>query len=106
MAVNVSIRIDETLKSQLQELLNALGMDMTTFFVIAAKQAVRDQAMPFLPNLNTNINTRVMQPDNQINMRICQDIRSERKTVMPTAIEPVIDNKVVEAEWKSTFCDK
>lgn len=28
---NVTVRIDETLKAQLQELLSNLGMDMTTF---------------------------------------------------------------------------
>lgn len=43
----VTIRIDQTLKSELQRLLSDLGMDMTTFFTIAAKQAVREQALPF-----------------------------------------------------------
>lgn len=50
----VTIRIDQTLKSELQRLLSDLGMDMTTFFTIAAKQAVREQALPFLPNMNQN----------------------------------------------------
>ena len=36
---NVTMRIDENLKSQLQELVSNLGMDMTTFFTMAAKQA-------------------------------------------------------------------
>ncbi len=44
---NVAMRIDETLKSQLQELMSNLGLDMTTFFTMAAKQAVREQALPF-----------------------------------------------------------
>ena len=50
----VTIRIDQTLKSELQRLLSDLGMDMTTFFMIAAKQAVREQALPFLQNMNQN----------------------------------------------------
>ena len=50
---NVTVRIDETLKAQLQELLSNLGMDMTTFFTMAAKQAVREQALPFKPTMNT-----------------------------------------------------
>ena len=33
---NVAMRIDETLKSQLQELMSNLGLDMTTFFTMAA----------------------------------------------------------------------
>lgn len=48
---NVTMRIDETLKSQLQTLMSNLGMDMTTFFTLAAKQAVREQALPFQPRL-------------------------------------------------------
>lgn len=49
---NITIRIDETLKAQLQELMSELGMDITTFFTLAAKQAVREQALPFLPRTN------------------------------------------------------
>ena len=52
---NVTMRIDETLKAQLQELMSNLGLDMTTFFTMAAKQAVREQALPFHPNMNTGI---------------------------------------------------
>lgn len=55
---SVTMRLDETLKVQLQELLSNLGMDMTTFFTISAKQAVREQAIPFqitmdVPNKET-----------------------------------------------------
>lgn len=52
---SVTMRIDETLKAQLQELMSNLGMDMTTFFTMAAKQAVREQALPFHPNMNTGM---------------------------------------------------
>lgn len=48
---NITIRIDENLKGQLQELLFELGMDVTTFFTLAAKQAVREQALPFQPKI-------------------------------------------------------
>ena len=55
---NITMRIDEDLKSQLQELVSNLGMDMTTFFTISAKQAVREQRIPFaismdIPNADT-----------------------------------------------------
>ena len=59
MAVtNITMRIDEELKAQLQELVSNLGMDMTTFFTLSAKQAVREQRIPFdicmrLPNKDT-----------------------------------------------------
>lgn len=48
-STNVTMRMDETLKSQLQELMSNLGLDLTTFFTMAAKQAVREQALPFRP---------------------------------------------------------
>ncbi len=48
---NITMRIDEQLKGQLQELMSNLGMDMTTFFTLAAKQAVREQALPFQPRM-------------------------------------------------------
>lgn len=55
---NITMRIDEELKVQLQELVSNLGMDMTTFFTISAKQAVREQRIPFaismdIPNEET-----------------------------------------------------
>ena len=52
---NVTMRIDENLKIQLQELMSNLGLDMTTFFTMAAKQAVREQALPFHPDMNTGL---------------------------------------------------
>lgn len=39
---NITMRMDEDLKARLQELLGNLGMDMTTFFVMTAKQAIRE----------------------------------------------------------------
>ena len=44
---NVTMRIDTKVKAQLQELMSGLGLDMTTFFTMAAKQAIREQRIPF-----------------------------------------------------------
>ena len=49
---NVTMRMDEDLKKQLQEIVSNLGMDMTTFFTISAKQAVREQRIPFDISMN------------------------------------------------------
>ena len=57
---NVTMRIDETLKSQLQELMSNLGLDMTTFFTMAAKQAVREQALPFHPDMNSVVRLQIL----------------------------------------------
>lgn len=58
---NVTMRIDETLKDQLQELMSNLGLDMTTFFTMAAKQAVREQALPFKPDMNETPNIETLK---------------------------------------------
>lgn len=55
---NITMRIDAGVKAQLQELMSELGLDMTTFFTMAAKQAIREQRIPFeisrdIPNAET-----------------------------------------------------
>lgn len=55
---NLTMRIDDELKKQAEELFNELGMNMTTAFTIFAKQAVREQRIPFeitreVPNAET-----------------------------------------------------
>ncbi len=49
---NITMRMDEDLKLQLQELVSNLGMDMTTFFTLSAKQAIREQGLPFDVTMN------------------------------------------------------
>ena len=44
---NITIRIDDEVKAQLQELVAELGLDITTYFTMAAKQAIREQRIPF-----------------------------------------------------------
>ena len=44
---NVTMRMDAKVKSQLQELMADLGLDLTTYFTMAAKQAIREQRIPF-----------------------------------------------------------
>lgn len=50
---NITMRIDSKLKADLQELVSNLGMDMTTFVTLAAKQAVREQRIPFEISMRT-----------------------------------------------------
>ncbi len=47
MTTNVTIRMDEKLKKEAEDLFNDLGMNMTTAFTIFVKQAVRQQSIPF-----------------------------------------------------------
>ena len=55
---NVSIRMDDNLKKQAEDLFNDLGMNLTTAFTIFVKQAIREQGIPFeitreIPNRET-----------------------------------------------------
>ena len=50
---NITIRMDEELKKQAEELFADLGLSMTTAFLAFTKQAVREQRIPF--NLSRNV---------------------------------------------------
>ena len=45
---NVTIRMDSVLKQEAEALFSDLGLNMTTAFVAFAKQAVREQRIPFM----------------------------------------------------------
>ena len=60
-ATTITFRIDENLKAKLQTLVNNLGMDITTFFTMSAKQAVMDQAIPFQPKMKGIYNNKAYQ---------------------------------------------
>lgn len=43
----VSLRFDDEMKRQLDEMCEEMGMNLTTFFMIYAKKALRDRRIPF-----------------------------------------------------------
>ena len=91
---NITIRVDEKLKAELQELLSYLGLDMTTFFTLAAKQAIREQAIPF--NVSMNVG--------HYNER---DYELARKNTLYNedgrAVIPKDDEWLEETEWDDLF---
>ena len=81
---NITMRIDEDLKSQLQELVSNLGMDMTTFFTISAKQAVREQRIPF------SVSMDVLNADT---IRAIDDVRQGRNLSGPfSSVEELMED--------------
>jgi addiction module RelB/DinJ family antitoxin len=48
---SITMRIDEDIKIQSQNLLSELGMDVTTYLTLALKQLIREQALPFQPSV-------------------------------------------------------
>lgn len=45
--INVTIRMDEQLKAQAEELFSDLGLSLSSAITMFAKQAVREQRIPF-----------------------------------------------------------
>lgn len=44
---NITIRMDETLKKEADQLFGEMGMNISTAFNIFVRQAIRDRAIPF-----------------------------------------------------------
>lgn len=45
--INVTIRMDEQMKQQVDELFSDLGMSLSAAITVFLKQALREQAIPF-----------------------------------------------------------
>ncbi len=45
--VTVSLRFDESMKKDLDDMCDEMGMNLTTFFMIYAKKALRERKIPF-----------------------------------------------------------
>ena len=43
----ISLRFDDEMKKELDEMCDEMGMNLTTFFMIYAKKALRDRKIPF-----------------------------------------------------------
>lgn len=91
---SITIRVDEKLKAELQRLMSNLGLDMTTFFTLAAKQAVREQKIPFDVSMNVG----------EYNER---DYELARKNTLYNedgrAVIPKDDEWLEETEWDDMF---
>ncbi len=51
-AINMSFRVDKNLKTQADELFKSLGMNTSVALNMFLTQSVREQALPFTPNMN------------------------------------------------------
>lgn len=43
----ISLRFDDSMKKELDEMCDEMGMNLTTFFMIYAKRALRERKIPF-----------------------------------------------------------
>ncbi|MBR1454881.1 MAG: type II toxin-antitoxin system RelB/DinJ family antitoxin [Lachnospiraceae bacterium] len=51
----ISLRVENDLKTKIEELCESIGMNVSTFFTIYAKKAVKEQAIPFSLTSNEDI---------------------------------------------------
>ena len=91
---SVTIRIDEKLKDELQKLMSNLGLDMTTFFTMAARQAVREQKIPF------DVSMKI--PTYDINDYLMA-MRNTKFNENGRAVIPLGDEWRDETEWDDMF---
>ena len=56
----ISLRFDDQMKKELDEMCEAMGMNLTTFFMIYAKKALRDRKIPFELEAPIVANTKII----------------------------------------------
>lgn len=71
---NLSIRIDKELKKEANLTLKAMGLDMSTAVKMFLAQVVRDQSLPFTPNIKS---TKKALWDKEIEEAILNGVRIE-----------------------------
>lgn len=67
---NITIRMDTEIKKQAEELFADLGLNLTTAFNVFAKQAIREQRLPFIISKSHNLETiqTIEDSRNRINL--------------------------------------
>ena len=60
-SVNMSFRVDKDLKKQADELFKSLGMNTSVALNMFLTQSVRQQALPFLPDMCITIQSKDLQ---------------------------------------------
>lgn len=60
-SVNMSFRVDKSLKKQADELFKNLGMNTSVALNMFLTQSVRQQALPFLPDMCLKMSSKEVQ---------------------------------------------
>ncbi|MBJ7688485.1 type II toxin-antitoxin system RelB/DinJ family antitoxin [Weissella sp. GP1] len=47
---NITIKVDESLKHEAEDILDDMGLNMTTLFTMTLKRVVHDRQLPFTPS--------------------------------------------------------
>ena len=74
--INVTIRMDEQLKAQADELFSDLGLSLSSAIAMFAKQAVREQRIPFeVKRTGTKIQTATDSSVEKLSKRLIEKNR-------------------------------
>ena len=74
----ISLRFDDEMKKQLDEMCAEMGMNLTTFFMVYAKKALRDRRIPFDitapidPFYSESNMAQIHKADEQVRAGICR----------------------------------
>lgn len=81
----VSLRFDDKTKKELDELCEELGMNLTTFFTIYAKKALRERKIPF--EVSAKIEDPFYSESNMRRLRESEEQIRQGKVVVKTMEE-------------------
>lgn len=57
----VTLRFDDAMKKELDDMVEEMGMNLTTFFTVYAKRALRDRKIPFEISAPATLSTPVIE---------------------------------------------
>ena len=88
---NLNIRIDRDLKEQAEQILNELGLNMTTTINVFLRTAVREHGIPF--SLKPDISDKTAVPDKTVvsDETAIAAVKEERKFATDDNIKGYID---------------
>lgn len=61
---SITIKVDETLKNDADDILDQMGLNMTTLPNMTLKRVVADRQLPFLPTAQSSLNKAIDELNN------------------------------------------
>ena len=87
-AINMSFRVDKTLKKQADELFKNLGMNTSVALNMFLTQSVREQSIPFIPTMEVP-NARLLKAMEEVEAIESGNIKAKRYKTFEEALEDI-----------------
>ena len=87
-AINMSFRVDKTLKKQADELFKNLGMNTSVALNMFLTQSVREQSIPFVPTMEVP-NARLIKAMEEVEAIESGKIKAKKYKTFEEAIEDI-----------------